>query len=136
MFAVLQEEDCNNLHEAKASDEWPEWERAIHTELDQLKCMGTWKLVDKPPSVIPIANKFVFAKKRDKEGNVTDCPAYFIFTFLFRLSRSVLSVTPGRFAHCLPTYRWTVLAFSRDFHTFLQASFSFHDLLWLSSTFW
>ena len=25
-FAVLQEEDCNNLREAKASDEWPEWE--------------------------------------------------------------------------------------------------------------
>jgi len=28
------------------------------------------------------------------------------------------SVTPGRFAHRLLTYRWTVLAFSRDFHTF------------------
>jgi len=69
-FAVLQEEDCNNLHEAKASDKWPEWEQAIHTELDQLKHMGTWKLVDKPPGVIPIANKFVFAKKRDKEGKL------------------------------------------------------------------
>ena len=42
----------------------------------------------------------------------------------FSLSYFVLlvpfpSVTPGRFAHCLLTYRWTVLAFSRDFHTFL-----------------
>jgi len=32
--------------------------------------MGTWKLVDKPPGIVPIANKFVFAKKKDKEGNL------------------------------------------------------------------
>jgi len=32
--------------------------------------MGTWKLVDRPPGVIPIANKFVFAKKQDKDGNL------------------------------------------------------------------
>jgi len=67
-FAVIHDDDCNNLREAKASPEWPEWEQAIETELDQLKRMGTWKLVEKPPGVIPIANKFVFAKKRDKEG--------------------------------------------------------------------
>jgi hypothetical protein len=30
--------------------------------------MGTWKLVEKPPDVVPIGNKFVFTKKRDKEG--------------------------------------------------------------------
>jgi hypothetical protein len=29
--------------------------------------MGTWKLIEKPPNVIPIGNKFVFTKKRDKE---------------------------------------------------------------------
>jgi len=33
--------------------------------------MGTWKLVDKPHDAIPIANKFVFAKKQDKDGIVT-----------------------------------------------------------------
>jgi len=50
--------------------------------------MGTWKLVEKPPGVIPIANKFVFAKKRDKDGKLqkykarlvakgcTQCPGY------------------------------------------------------------
>src|SRR6266850_4303135 len=32
--------------------------------------MGTWKLVEKPPDVIPIANKWVFAKKRDKMGQI------------------------------------------------------------------
>ena len=30
--------------------------------------MGTWKLVDKPPDIVLIRNKFVFAKKRDKDG--------------------------------------------------------------------
>jgi len=69
-FAVIHDDDCNSLQEAKASPEWSEWKRAIETELDQLNRMGTWKLVEKPPGVVLIVNKFVFAKKRDKEGNL------------------------------------------------------------------
>jgi len=69
-FAVLHEEDCNSLYKAKASPKWPEWERAIHTELDQLKRIGTWNLVDRPTGIVPIANKFVFAKKQDKDGKL------------------------------------------------------------------
>ena len=70
VFAVVLDDDCHSLQEAKASPEWPEWESAIHAELDQLHKMGTWRLVDKPAGVIPIANKFVFTKKRDKEGRL------------------------------------------------------------------
>ena len=33
--------------------------------------MGTWQLVNKPPDTKPIANKWVFTKKRDKEGRIT-----------------------------------------------------------------
>jgi len=33
--------------------------------------MGTWKLVEKPAGTIPINNKWVFAKKRNKEGVLT-----------------------------------------------------------------
>ena len=33
--------------------------------------MGTWELVDKPVGAIPIANKWVFTKKRNKEGILT-----------------------------------------------------------------
>jgi hypothetical protein len=33
--------------------------------------MGTWRLIDKPPNAIPIANKWVFAKKRNKQGQLT-----------------------------------------------------------------
>lgn len=69
--AVLDNSDeCHSLREAKQSSEWPEWEQAIDTELNQLKCMGTWKLVEKPADVVPIGNKFVFAKKRDKRGRI------------------------------------------------------------------
>ena len=67
---AISDDECHSLNEAKHSPEWPEWEKAIHAELDQLKRMGTWNLVQKPHDVIPIANKFVFAKKRDKDGNL------------------------------------------------------------------
>jgi len=33
--------------------------------------MGTWKLVKKPSGAVPIANKWVFAKKRNKQGVLT-----------------------------------------------------------------
>jgi len=57
-----------------------------------------------------------------------DRPAYLILSFLFCLLVPLLSVTPGRFAHCLLSYLWTVLAFSRDFHTFRYASIPFRGL--------
>jgi len=70
-FAVIPGDDCHSLKEVQESPDWPEWERMIHTELEQLRCMGTWKLVNKPASAIPIANKWVFAKKQNKEGILT-----------------------------------------------------------------
>jgi len=70
-FAMIPGDDCHSLKEARESPEWPEWERAIHTELEQLCHMGTWKLVDKPVGAVPINNKWVFTKKRNKEGVLT-----------------------------------------------------------------
>jgi hypothetical protein len=68
---MMAGDDCHSLKEAKASSEWPDWEHAIQAELDQLQEMGTWQLVDKPPDAVPIANKWVFTKKRNKEGKLT-----------------------------------------------------------------
>jgi hypothetical protein len=51
------------LKEAKALAEWPEWEKAIKAELEQLNAMGTWKLVNRPKDAMPILNKWVSAKK-------------------------------------------------------------------------
>ena len=70
-FTVIPGDDCHSLKEARESPDWPEWEKAIQTELEQLRRMGTWKLVDKPVSAVPIANKWVFTKKRNKEGVLT-----------------------------------------------------------------
>jgi hypothetical protein len=75
---MITGDDCHSLKEAKASLEWPDWEHAIQAELDQLQEMGTWQLVDKPPDAKPIANKWVFAKKRDKEGRITKYKARLI----------------------------------------------------------
>jgi hypothetical protein len=33
--------------------------------------MGTWELVKKPVSAVPINNKFIFTKKQNKEGIIT-----------------------------------------------------------------
>jgi len=55
----------------RRSIEWPEWEKAIEAELAQLKKMGIWKLVERPKYAIPITNKWVFMKKRNKAGQLT-----------------------------------------------------------------
>jgi hypothetical protein len=64
------DDDQPTLKQAKHSLEWPEWDKAIQSELAQLRQKGTWKLVEKPKNAIPISNKWVLTKKCDKEGNV------------------------------------------------------------------
>jgi len=54
----------------KESPDWPEWKQVIKAKLDQHQAKGTWKLVDKLADAIPLTNKWVFIKKRDKEGNI------------------------------------------------------------------
>ena len=66
----LGNEDPKTLNEARAFHEWPEWEKAINTELQQLQNMGTWELIDKPPDAVLIANKWVLTKKFNKEGQL------------------------------------------------------------------
>ena len=68
--AILGTDDPKTVREAKDFADWPEWEKAIQTELEQLKSFGTWKLVDCPPDAIPIPNKWVFLKKYNKEGDI------------------------------------------------------------------
>jgi reverse transcriptase-like protein len=70
-YALEIGDEYHSLREAKASLDWPEWEQAIKNELDQLDRMGTWRLVTPPTDAIPIANKWVFTKKRNKDGQLT-----------------------------------------------------------------
>jgi len=55
--ANLTSEDPQSLTEARES---PEWEKAIHIELDQLNQRKTWILVDPPKERNIIKNKWVF----------------------------------------------------------------------------
>ena len=59
-YAIIADDEYTSLKDAKNSPDWPEWEKAIQKELTQLHQMGTWRLVDKPPNAIPIANKWTF----------------------------------------------------------------------------
>ena len=70
VYATIAGDELMSLEDAKNSPDWPEWEIAIQAELDLLKEKGTWELVDKLPDAIPIANKWVFIKKCDKEEKV------------------------------------------------------------------
>jgi hypothetical protein len=70
-FTMILEDDCCSLKEACKSHDWPEWECAIYTELEQLCQMRTWELVKKPVGTVPINNKFIFTKKWNKEGIIT-----------------------------------------------------------------
>jgi Reverse transcriptase (RNA-dependent DNA polymerase) len=94
IYAIIAGDEHNSLKEAKASFDWPEWQRAMDIEHEQHLDMGTWKLVDLPPDAVPIANKWVYIKKRDKLGKLikykarlvakgcSQCPGYnYVETF-------------------------------------------------------
>ena len=63
-------DEFHSLAEAKQSPEWPQWECVIQSELDQLREKGTWKLIDPPEDAILLTNKWVFVKKKDREGKI------------------------------------------------------------------
>jgi Reverse transcriptase (RNA-dependent DNA polymerase) len=69
-FAIIAGDELTSLKEAKESPEWPEWEQAMKEQLALLKEMGTWETVQKPLDAVLIANKWVFVKKRNKQGDV------------------------------------------------------------------
>jgi hypothetical protein len=70
IYNSITGDELKSLKEAQSLPDWPEWEKAIKAELTQLQQMGTWRLVDKPSKAIPIANKWVFLKKRNRLGDI------------------------------------------------------------------
>ena len=55
MEQSLGDNEPKTLNEARASPKWPEWEKAINIELQQLQRMGTWELEEKLPDAVHIA---------------------------------------------------------------------------------
>ena len=68
--APYEGDEPRTLEEGKWSPDWPEWERAVQKELDQLRDMETWIPVKRPADAVPISNKWVFVKKFNKEGQL------------------------------------------------------------------
>ena len=68
---VLGHDEPKSIKEAQNSQEWPKWEEAIKAELQQLAQKRTWELIECPKEAIPIANKWVFMRKYNREGNLT-----------------------------------------------------------------
>jgi len=69
-YAVIAGDELNSLNEAKSSQDWPEWRKAIDEELKLLDEMGTWELVENLLDTITIPNKWTFIKKRNKVNQV------------------------------------------------------------------
>jgi hypothetical protein len=71
VYAIIAGDKLTALTEAKRSPDWAKWQTAMQEELTTLNEKGTWELVDKPPGVVPISNKWTFIWKCDKEGNIS-----------------------------------------------------------------
>jgi hypothetical protein len=71
-------DEFHTLKQPKNSPDWPRWDCVIRTELDQHQEKGTWELVDKPVDIVPLTNKWVFVKKRDKEGRILKYKAWLV----------------------------------------------------------
>jgi hypothetical protein len=69
-YVIIAGDELTSVNEAKGSQDWPEWQKAMKDELQLLNEKGTWELVDKPPDAVLLPNKWTFIKKRDKEGKV------------------------------------------------------------------
>ena len=54
-----------SVEDARASKEAEEWEKAMKSELDNLKKMETWELTELPPGRTAIGSRMVFNKKED-----------------------------------------------------------------------
>nr|VWO99577.1 Uncharacterized protein [Ganoderma boninense] len=65
--------DPMSLREAQEAPDWPQWERAIEVEMENLRVHGTYELVPKPPGAHVIGSKLVFHRKRDAQGAVKQC---------------------------------------------------------------
>ncbi|HEV7735797.1 MAG TPA: reverse transcriptase domain-containing protein, partial [Chlamydiales bacterium] len=73
LAAAMAEADAyepKDLPDAKRRPEWPLWYEAMKTEIKALEDYGTWKVVKTPPNVNIIGCRWVYAVKKDANGNV------------------------------------------------------------------
>ena len=66
------------IEEAKGRADWPMWEEAIQKELDALRKVNTWDVVERLPGKNIIGCKWVFKIKKDSEGQITKYKAHLV----------------------------------------------------------
>mmetsp|Transcript_30285 Transcript_30285/g.62397 ORF Transcript_30285/g.62397 Transcript_30285/m.62397 type:complete len:629 (+) Transcript_30285:1137-3023(+) len=67
----LAELEPKTQAEARKSPQADKWKQAEHIELKTIWDMGTFKVVDRPPHVIPLPSRFTYRLKRDRNGNIS-----------------------------------------------------------------
>lgn len=96
---VSKSDKPQSLAEVQARSDWPKWQEAMKTKLDQLSKLGTYQLVDPPANRKSIGCRWVFLIKRDADGNISKYKA--------RLVAQGFSQVPGQdfFATYAPVMR-------------------------------
>jgi hypothetical protein len=64
-------DEPNTLKDVKKSPDWPQWEKAIQSELQMLQEKGTWRLESLPADRQAIGNHWTFKKKFDVDRNLS-----------------------------------------------------------------
>jgi hypothetical protein len=68
---LLDAPDPADYAEARASDNWPEWEQAMKTELASLHSRKVFgEVQEKPKGMNTVGYRWVFATKRNSEGEI------------------------------------------------------------------
>ena len=110
IYAAFNE---TTLKEARESAEWPQWEKAIEIELNQLQQMGTWELVDLPEGRRAVGNRWVLLKKYLKSGQLDKYKARLVAKGYSQIPGMDFSETFSPVVH-LETIR-TILALTVNF---------------------
>jgi hypothetical protein len=92
-----KDDELKSPEAVKESAEWSQWNEAILEELNTLKIMGTWELVDLPEGRNPIGNRWTFIKKKDENGAIARYKAWFVAQCFTQKPRTDFSNT-GTFA--------------------------------------
>ena len=64
------EPSLNNVNEVRKSADAEKWEAAMDKELEMMKKMKTWELVDAPIGKNVVGCRWVFTMKKDEHGNI------------------------------------------------------------------
>ena len=66
------------LREAQASAEWPKWQRARKSEMDEQLARQVWKVVPRPKGKTVLGTKAIFKEKIGKDGRIEKYKCRFV----------------------------------------------------------